>query len=135
MADIKPTNKVLDPCRGDSIFYNNLPDCVKDWCEITENKDFFEYDEPVDVIIGNPPFSLWKRWLEHSVKLNPRKICYVMGFLNLTPRRIDFLKNHGYNLTRIHITTVDGWFSNTLLVIFEKGGVDCVTYDIERRKI
>ena len=125
---------MLDPCKGEGVFFDNLPDCVKDWCEVTENKDFFEFNEPVDVIIGNPPFSQWKKWLEHTVALNPRKICYIMGVLNLTALRIDFMKKNGYNLTRIHMTNVDKWFSNTLLVIFEKGGISCITHDTERRK-
>ena len=133
MADIQPSDRVLDPCRGDSIFYNNIPECIKDWCEITENKDFFKYNENVDIIIGNPPFSQWKKWLDHTVKLNPKKICYIMGVLNLTPKRIDFLKKHGYFLSTFHITTVKGWFGNTLCVIFDKLGNECITYDIERR--
>ena len=58
-----------------------------------------------------------------------------MGVLNLTPRRIDYLKKHGYILSKIHITTVDGWFGNTLLCNFDKEAKEeCITYDIERRR-
>ena len=133
MADIQPTDRVLDPCRGEGIFFQNLPLCEAEWCEVTEGRDFFQFHEPVDVIIGNPPFSLWKKWLEHSVKLTPRKICYVMGILNLTSKRVDFLKKHGYFLSKLHITSVRGWFANTLCVVFDREGTDCITYDIERR--
>jgi len=132
MADIQPSDRVLDPCRGDSIFYNNFPDCIKDFCEITENKDFFEYNKPVDIIIGNPPFSKYKKWIEKSVALNPRKIAYIFGTLNLTPLRIDFLKKHGYVLSKLYITSVKGWFGNTLLVLFDKEGQECISYDILR---
>lgn len=134
MADIKPTDRVLDPSKGGGVFFDNLPECRKDWCEITEGKDFFGYNESVDVIIGNPPFSQWKKWIEHSAILCPRKICYVMGVLNLTPQRINYLKQHGYFLSKLHITTVTGWFGSTLLVVFDKEGTECITYDIERRK-
>ena len=135
MAEIQPSDHVLDPSRGGGVFFDNLPECRKDWCEITEGKDFFDYNESVDVIIGNPPFSQWQDWLEKSAILCPRKICYVMGVLNLTPRRIDYLKKHGYILSKIHITTVDGWFGNTLLCIFDKEAKEeCITYDIERRR-
>ena len=35
---------VLKPARGEGNFYNNLPPCVhKDWCEIKENRNFFDY--------------------------------------------------------------------------------------------
>ena len=71
MADIQPSDRVLDPCRGinEGVFFNNLPECRKDWCEISEGKDFYNYNESVDVIIGNPPFSQWKKWIEHSCQL------------------------------------------------------------------
>ena len=73
LCDIQQVDKVLDPSRGGGIFYNNLPECNKDYCEITEDKDFFKYDKEVDIIIGNPPYSLWTKWLEHTIKLNPKK--------------------------------------------------------------
>ena len=32
---------VLDPCRGDGAFYDQYPNyCQKEWCEITEGRDF-----------------------------------------------------------------------------------------------
>ena len=135
MADIQPNDKVLDPSRGTGIFFNNLSDCKKDWCEITDGKDFFNYNEKVDIIIGNPPFSQWKKWLSHSAILNPRKICYIMGCLNLTPQRINFLKAHGYILSKIHLTTVAGWFGNIMCVVFDKEGNECITHDVIRHKI
>ena len=39
---IKSGSKVLDPSKGGGVFYDNLPtNCIKDYCEITENKEFF----------------------------------------------------------------------------------------------
>lgn len=37
-----------------------------EWCEITEGRDFFAWNEQVDWIISNPPYSLFKEWLIHS---------------------------------------------------------------------
>jgi hypothetical protein len=34
-----------------------------------EGKDFFDWNEPVDWIIGNPPYSIMNQWLTHSLKL------------------------------------------------------------------
>ena len=60
MCNIQEGMKVLDPSKGGGIFYDNLPDkYIKDYCEITENKDFFNNYEKYDIIIGNPPYSLW----------------------------------------------------------------------------
>ena len=63
MADIKESDTVLDPSLGAGVFYNNLPKCKKDWCEITKGRDFFEYTKgkKYDWIIGNPPYSLWSK--------------------------------------------------------------------------
>ena len=40
MCDIKENMTVLDPCRGGGVFFDNLPKCNKDYCEIEEGKDF-----------------------------------------------------------------------------------------------
>lgn len=128
MTDIKPNEKVLDPSKGLGVFYDNLPQCTKEWCEITEGKDFFQYNEPVDVIIGNPPFSIWTKWLEHTIKLNPHKIAYIFGAINLTPRRLKLLEDAGYRLTKLHIVDIKGWFSNTFLAVFDKVNPAVITY-------
>ena len=40
---------VLDPFKGEGSFYNQYSsNCLKDWCEIKEGKDFFEYNQKVD---------------------------------------------------------------------------------------
>ena len=56
-----------------------------------------------------------------------------MGALNLTPKRINYLKQHGYILSKFNITTVRGWFGNTICVVFDKEGNEKFTYDIKRR--
>ena len=135
MTDIKETDTVLDPSKGGGVFFDNLPQCrEKYWCEIDDGVDFFEFNKEVDIIIGNPPYSLWTRWLEHSVSLKPRKIAYVMGQLNLTPLRLKLLKENGYVLSKIHISTVSGWFGNCVLAVFERDGVPVLTFDTIRHK-
>ncbi len=63
-----PTGRVLDPCAGSNrAFWRHMPGA--DWCEIEEGKDFFDWKEPVDWIVGNPPYSVMNRWLEHSFAL------------------------------------------------------------------
>ncbi|HQO00662.1 MAG TPA: hypothetical protein PLI62_00225 [Spirochaetota bacterium] len=61
---LKPEGKMLDPCKGDGAFYKYMADA--DYCEIREDKDFFEYNKKVDWIIGNPPYSIFKEFLEHA---------------------------------------------------------------------
>ena len=73
----KPEGVCLDPCRGASAFYDVLPE-PKKWCEIAEGVDFFEFDEKVDWIISNPPYSTFARWLDHTLDLDPAHIVYLI---------------------------------------------------------
>jgi hypothetical protein len=59
------SGRILEPCSGDGAFLRHLPAAVM-WCEIQKGKDFFEWYEQVDWIIGNPPYSVFADWLRHS---------------------------------------------------------------------
>ena len=64
------SGKVLDAFKGKGVFYDNYPDTVeKDWCEIDEGRDFFEYNEHVDWIITNPPYSIYDEVMTHSMEI------------------------------------------------------------------
>lgn len=64
---LQPKGVCLDPCKGDGAFYNYLPNA--DYCELNEGKDFFNYTKKVDWIIGNPPYSIFWDFLQHSFEL------------------------------------------------------------------
>ena len=65
-----PTGTILDPSRGTGAFYDNFPDiCKKDWCELSEGKDFFNYKEKVDWVITNPPWSKIKDFMKQSMRI------------------------------------------------------------------
>ena len=120
MCDLKEGDKVLDPCFGGGVFYNNLPDYVdKYWCEIEKDKDFFDFNERMDCIIGNPPFSIWNKWLEHTMKITD-KFAYVMGNYNLSARRLAIIHANGYGITKMHILNINWYFGTSYLIIFEK---------------
>ena len=120
----------LDPSRGEGSFFNQFPPSVeKDYCEITEGKDFFEYQKYNDVIIGNPPFSVWDKWLEKTISLKPLVINYVIGCMNLTPRRIEMFNDAGYGITKFHIVTVKKWFGQIFLIQLEKDKENIITFD------
>lgn len=71
----KPTGKILEPCAGDGVFLNYLPDA--EWCEIEKGIDFFAWSKPVDWMVGNPPFSIMNKWLEHSF-IAAANVLYLM---------------------------------------------------------
>lgn len=60
--------KVLEPCKGEGAFLKYLPKNT-DWCEITENRNFYDYNTKVDWIVTNPPYSDFNRFLDHSFAL------------------------------------------------------------------
>ncbi len=69
----KPTGLILEPCAGTGNFLKYLP---KDtlWCEIDKGKDFFDFNQQVDYIITNPPYSLMRKFLQHSMKVSDNVI-------------------------------------------------------------
>ena len=74
-----------DPFRNNGSYFNQFPaDCVKEWSEIEDGRDFFDAEGKVDVICSNPPFSLMNECLDKCVQLQPRVISLLMGCLNLT---------------------------------------------------
>ena len=132
ICKIQPEDKVLDPSKGGGVFYDNFPECIKSYCEIEENKDFFDYNEEVDIIVGNPPYSLWSKWINKTISLNPKKICYIFGTWNFTNVRLRELHNNGYNIQKIVFCKIDWWMSPSFICLFEKKEIsDCfdVFYD------
>ena len=67
----RPRGRVLDPCRGDAQpFYKVLlkqPRCSVDWCEIGEGRDFLRYNQKLDWIISNPPWSKILVFIKHAL--------------------------------------------------------------------
>jgi hypothetical protein len=60
--------KVLESCKGEGVFLKYLP-VGTDWCEIVEGKNYYDYNDKVDWIVTNPPYSDFNRFLEHSFQL------------------------------------------------------------------
>lgn len=71
----KPTGSVLEPSCGNGAFLKYLPGAQ--WCEIEQGRDFYQWNTPVDWIIGNPPYSQYSQWLQHSMEI-AENICYLL---------------------------------------------------------
>ena len=63
----KPSGRILEPCKGEGAFLKYLPSAK--WCEIQDGIDFFQWFEPIDWIIGNPPYKIKLEWLRHSMEI------------------------------------------------------------------
>ncbi len=73
----KPKGTILEPCRGTRAFYDLMDKDNRDWCEISEGKDFLSYNKQVDWIITNPPYSIFDEFLFHSFKLASNIVLFV----------------------------------------------------------
>jgi hypothetical protein len=99
----KPKGKVLEPCCGSGNFLKYLP-ANTDWCEITKGRDFFDYNKKVDWIITNPPFSLFRKFLQHSMELSTSIVFFaVLNHFWLKARLRDITEN-GFGIKDIMLT-------------------------------
>jgi hypothetical protein len=79
---------VYDPFRGDGSFYNQFESVFLDtvecyWSEITDGRDFFDFEDKMDWIISNPPYSKFTKVLEHSLEIADN-IVYLIPVNKLT---------------------------------------------------
>ena len=90
----KPSGMVLDPCAGDGVFRELIQNCL--WCEIKDGRDFFDWNDHVDWIIGNPPYSIFNQWLEHSFKISDN-IVYLLPIAKVfgSRRRLQMISKYG----------------------------------------
>jgi hypothetical protein len=126
----------FDPFKGTGNYYNNFPcdDDYKAYCEITEGLDFFaevvEMNES-GIICSNPPYSCLDKVLTHSIACRPRVINYLIGINNLTARRLEMMVKAGYGLTKLHMCKVFKWYGMSIIVQFELGEKNMMTFDRE----
>lgn len=60
-----------EPCRGDGriqFFLEEEKGLTCTYSEITEDKDFFEWNEGTDLILTNPPFSIAQEFIDHALE-------------------------------------------------------------------
>ena len=63
----KPNGRILEPCSGNGSFLEAMPAALS--CEIDLGTDFMDWNEKVDWIVTNPPYSRYLEFLRHSFEL------------------------------------------------------------------
>lgn len=107
----KPKGHGLEPCRGTGNIWRNLENA--DWCEISEGKDFFEYNQSVDYIFTNPPWSQIRKFLQHSYCLaNDIYMLFTVNHL-WTKARLKDMKKAGFGIKEICIFDTPNNFPQT----------------------
>ena len=69
----KPEGIVLEPCYGKGNIYNHLPTGSL-FCEIEMGLDFYEFNENVDWIITNPPYSHFSKFIKHGLEISKNSV-------------------------------------------------------------
>lgn len=93
---------VLDPCMGNGAFFDQLPDsCEKYWCEISKGADFYGFDKHVDWCISNPPYSIFRNFLIHSMQISDN-IVYLITVNHIwTKAHIKDIRKFGFGIREI----------------------------------
>ena len=96
-----PYGSILEPCKGTGAFLEFMPGAT--WCEITEGKDFLDFDGKVDWIVTNPPWSRIRDFLRKSMQVADN-IVFLMTINHLwTKARIRDIKEFKFGIAEIAI--------------------------------
>ena len=106
-----PKGKGLEPCCGSGNILRFLKNA--DWCEIEKGRDFFDCTSKVDYIFTNPPFSKFRKFLIHALKLAD-DIYFLITINHLwTKARLREIKNNGFGIKEILIFDTPKEFPQT----------------------
>lgn len=98
-----PSGRLLDPARGQGAFYDAMRQHSDDvhWCEIREGVDFLRWRQPVDWIITNPPWSKFRLFLQHAMRLAPNIV--FLGTLShfVLKARLRDIERAGYGIAQV----------------------------------
>ena len=80
----KDGDVVMEPCKGNGAFYNQLPNnVVKLYCELQEGINYLLDEREVDITISNPPFvprKLFWEFHKRAMKNTRREIYWLINF-------------------------------------------------------
>lgn len=107
----KPTGSILEPCKGNGNFLEFMPDA--DWCEIKEDRDFFDCEKKYDYIITNPPFDLMRKFIIKSMEVSDNIIFLTtINHLWLKARLRD-IKEHKFGIKEILLLDTPNTFPSS----------------------
>lgn len=103
--------RVLDPARGQGAFHDGFPTHLdRHWCEIGEGRDFFDWQQPVDRVMTNPPWSRLREFTRHAMRIAPN-IVWLAPLTNLTTKaRLRDLDEAGFGIVElVKLETPKDW--------------------------
>jgi hypothetical protein len=109
ITHFKPEGKILEPCRGNGNFFRLLP-AGTEWCEITQGRDFFDWQTPVNWIITNPPWSLIRSFMGHAMKVSDNVVFLLTVNHVWTKARVRDIQEAGFGLKEIALVEMPPTF-------------------------
>lgn len=125
---------IIDAGSGkNKIWYNNLNVKEKYEYEIEDGNDFLKCDKKVNFVIGNPPYHLSWKFTEKALELADSGIAWLINNQALnshnTPKRIEYMQNKGFYLSKMRIVSDKRWFGRYYFVIYTKNKNDILSYE------
>lgn len=131
----KDGDVVIEPCRGDGAFYNNLlANVEKKYCEILEGLDYLEFNENVDITLSNPPFvprKLFWSFMEKAMTTTRREIYWLINLSSLnvfTPKRLKEMEQQDWFINNMFVCADKRWFGRYVWVKITKEKTNFIEY-------
>ena len=144
MAWINPQiptdDSVLEPFKGNGVFYEKFWSKTKYYCEIDDGIDFFDYDKKVDWAISNPPFRVLHNSevmnafvpiINRTMEIRNKGLLYLINhklWSSLTVKRLKEWKDKGWVISAIKVIEIKKWYGRYYIVKFEKNAESLLVF-------
>ena len=127
-------DSVLEPFRGDGVFYDRMHSLEKYYCEIDDGIDFFDYNKKHDWAISNPPFRVKHKGevlnafipiINRTMEICNKGFFYLVNhklWSSLTVKRLREWLDNKWVISAIKIIEIKKWYGRYYVVKFEKNG-------------
>jgi len=129
---------VLDcSCGINKVWLNNFPTINKIGIDKDFGDDFMTYNERVDWVISNPPFTNFIEFCFKSSEICNKGFAFLINHSRInqvTPRRLERLKEKGFYLNEIIILSISKWFGRFYFLVFTKNKSESINWSLENYK-
>ena len=105
VVHVGPSGRIMEPAAGGGAFLRAFArlGLTYDWCELDRDRDFFDCrpSSRYDFIITNPPYSLFTRFLRHSMTVanNVVFLCPIAAWFQRARERV--IAEAGFGIVEI----------------------------------
>lgn len=115
---------IIDAGSGErKVWFSNIKFTKKEELELKDGKNFLDYNKKVDWVIENPPFTDFIKFIFKLAEICNKGFAFLTNHSRinqLTPRRLEKLKEKGFYITKIHVCSIKKWFGRYYFLVFTK---------------